>query len=254
MTPDVVVDIGNSRMKWGRCLVGRDLQPVAFSLDQRDWQIVAREFGLTFPVRWVVASVNPGVLAQFVDWVAARGDAVFVLERRQIQLPVNVDNPDAVGVDRLLGALAARAHLSPKQPGIVISVGTAMTVDLIDAEGVFQGGAILPGPQLMFRSLHEHTAQLPLIYAEDVGQPHPGYHDQPPGKNTQDAMVAGVTSAIQGAAQHLVGRMSASPVHVTITGGNRHYLDGTQFQRARGVRIADWLTLEGIRIAAEALP
>ncbi len=257
MTPDVVVDIGNTRMKWGRCLVGRELQPVAFGFDEQDWQTVAAEFGLTFPARWVVASVNPAVSARFSVWAAARGDTALVLERQHIQLPVNVEHPDAVGIDRLLTALAAKYKLSPGQAGIVINVGTAMTVDLIDANGVFQGGAILPGPQLMFRSLNEHTARLPLIRAEDLGQPHPGYEDRPPGKNTENAIVVGVVAATQGAAQRLAAQLqalSSGPTQVIITGGAADFLRGARFDNVADVRFAEWLTLEGIRIAAEALP
>jgi type III pantothenate kinase len=59
-------------------------------------------------------------------------------------------------VDRFLAALGAH-QLAGGQPVCVVSAGTAVTIDLVDASGVHRGGAILPGPELMIRSLLENT-------------------------------------------------------------------------------------------------
>ena len=89
-----------------------------------------------------------------------------------------VDEPDAVGIDRVFGALAAKSMVPAGTPAITVDVGTAVTVNLIDADGVFQGGAIFPGPRLMGLALHQHTAKLPLIDLREIP------NDDPPGKNT----------------------------------------------------------------------
>src|SRR6185369_116946 len=84
---------------------------------------------------------------------------------RDLQIPIlhTLDEGGAgsVGQDRLLDALGAYARST--QACIVIDAGTAITVDFVDGQGVFHGGAIAPGVQMMLRALHEQTAALPLV-------------------------------------------------------------------------------------------
>jgi type III pantothenate kinase len=161
-----------------------------------------------------------------------------------------VDAPEQLGIDRVLNALAAHCLAHP-HAAVVVSVGTAVTIDLIDAKGVFQGGVIFPGPRLMAQSLNEHTAKLPLVSADTL----PAV--VAPGKNTNDAILAGVRAAVVGAAILLVNHYAdhGEPPWVFITGGAAGDLSRFQFgKRFKGSRFVPTLTLEGIRIAAEALP
>ena len=121
----------------------------------------------SFARKWAVASVNPPATLRFIGWSYNHGGTVVFEDRDFLPIRVNVDFPDKVGIDRLFGALAARAMVPPGTPAITVDVGTAATVNLIDADGVFQGGAILPGPRLMARALNEFTAKLP--HSEPAG-------------------------------------------------------------------------------------
>ena len=67
-------------------------------------------------------------------------------------LVIRLPRPDMVGVDRLLDALATNRLRPPGRPAIVIDVGTAITVDLLSAEGFFMGGSILPGIAMSARA------------------------------------------------------------------------------------------------------
>jgi type III pantothenate kinase len=168
----------------------------------------------------------------------------------ELPLRVNVDEPAKVGLDRLFGAVAAKSMVAPGTPAITVDVGTAVTVNVIDADGVFQGGTIFPGPRLMGRALHEHTAKLPLI---DLGEvPAAG----PPGRNTADAIEAGIAAAVQGGVGLLVERLAARypRPRLFITGGARGALSQHGFRGVEHVTEVPELTLEGIRIAAGALP
>lgn len=260
MRPNVVVDIGNTRVKWGRCISGRLLTHGSFPVDDTPdaWNEVAAATPVEAPIRWAVASVNPPVLTRISDWITSRGDKLLVIDNyQQLPIEVAVEEPTKVGIDRLLGAVAARSRLPAGIPGIVIDVGTAMTVDLIDAEGVFQGGAILPGFGLMFRALHRYTAKLPLVEETDLFGQYPEIDPSPPGKNTANAIAAGVTAAVCGAAEVLVREMMsgqpASPV-VFVTGGAGQYLRVVHLPHATRVEFDETLILDGIRLAAEALP
>lgn len=251
MTPDVVVDIGNTRIKWGRCRDGRVAEMVSLAGDiPEDWGLQVPKWELGTGIAWAVASVHPARLKRFSKWATARGDRVRVIEHVHIPLTIDVDEPENVGIDRLLGALAAHRLAAP-QPAIVLSVGTAVTADLVEGAGVYRGGVIFPGPRLMAESLHAWTAQLPLVAAPVIPAEHP------PARNTRDAILAGIRYAIVGAAYLLVDRyaaVGASP-WVFVTGGAAGDLGEIDFgDHFMGTRSVPTLNLEGIRIAAEALP
>jgi type III pantothenate kinase len=251
VTPDVVVDIGNSRMKWGRCADGRVAEMASLPLDEpAAWTIQSATWRLPSPSSWAVASVNPDATARFHRWAADAGGSVVLLDRRAVPLHTAVDVPEQAGIDRLLNAFAAHCLASP-QPAVVVAVGTAVTIDLVDGAGHFQGGVIFPGPRLMAESLHAHTALLPLVEADTL----PAV--VAPGKNTADAIRAGIRAAVVGATILLVMHYAehAQSPWVFVTGGAAGDLGQFQFgPKFTGTRFVPTLTLDGLRIAAEALP
>lgn len=120
--------------------------------------------------------------------------------RRDLPLPMHVDveNPETVGVDRVCAAAAAYQKL--RHACIVADVGTAMTVNVVSDDGLFLGGAILPGPYLAAQSLAEHTAALPKI---ELRRPQNAI-----GKNTEEAIAIGVVYGATGALRELVERFA----------------------------------------------
>ncbi|HEY3788176.1 MAG TPA: type III pantothenate kinase [Urbifossiella sp.] len=280
MTPDVVVDIGNSRMKWGICRDFGFIEPVnspsnrlrsqlelihdesdvgyiSLPNDRTEWDLIGRGIPRNSQLKWVIASVNPEITNRFSQWVSERGDMFTIIDASMpIPISVSVDSPDRVGIDRLMNAIGAIPHLQISNPGIIVDAGTAITVDLIDSNRVFQGGAILPGFQLMFNALHGYTAKLPLINEWDLGRPYDEYDDRPPAKNTENAIVCGVVAAARGAVELLIrfmNRKLAEPPKIIATGGmGRESI--RSLEKAYQCEYIEKLTLEGIRIAAESLP
>ncbi len=127
--------------------------------------------------------------------------------------------PEAVGVDRLLTAAAGVALYTP--PLMVIDVGSAVTYNLVDDRCRFLGGMIAPGPDLMARSLHDHTDALPRVpWPPEPERTAP----ELPGRDTATALRAGVWYGLRGQlrecaaalARSLPGRLNA----VIVTGGN----------------------------------
>lgn len=254
MTPDVVVDIGNTRMKWGLCRDGRVSRMAAIqSLNPDAWAAKAERWGLAPGTRWVVTTVNPEPVLPFFEWAKARGDTLRgIVGHEEIGLPVAVDQPERVGSDRLLNALAAARRASAGTPVVAISVGTAMTIDFVSADGVFLGGQILPGPRTMARSLRDYTAALPLVETE------PTMLTVWRGMNTTDAINYGINSAITGSVFNAVWAFCdevKQPAWAFVTGGDARYLSADDFPDEVTELVFDpRLTLEGIRLAAEALP
>jgi len=150
-------------------------------------------------------SVNPPALAAL-----RRAKKLLVVgEDLPLPLPVEYDPPEACGLDRVLGAAGA-LHLVPGAPGILLlDAGTCLTATVaIRGRGVI-GGAILPGPELMARSLSEGTAALPLV--------DPAPRERGIGRSTEASIRAGIQAAVAGAARELIRRArEAAPVPLAI--------------------------------------
>jgi type III pantothenate kinase len=158
--------------------------------------------------------------------------------------PIRVDNPDEVGADRLLNALAAHHHY--KGPLIVIDFGTATTFDVVDRDGGYLGGVIAPGINLSIEALHRAAARLPRI---GIGRPQAVI-----GRSTVPAMQSGIFWGYVGLVEGLVARIRAEyggPLKVIGTGGLAPlFAEGTAVLEQTDPD----LTLEGLRLLAERNP
>src|SRR6266542_3759226 len=146
MKPTVVVDVGNTRIKWGRCDADRVAELVVLPHnDEASWQHQLDTWRLAPGAPWALSGTQPTKRDRLRDWLERQGHvAVIVDDHRQLPISTDVDFPERVGLDRLLNAVAANAVREVNRSAIVIDAGTAITVDLIDAGGVFRGGAIMP--------------------------------------------------------------------------------------------------------------
>lgn len=249
MTPDVVVDVGNTRIKWGLVRDGRVVAPQAAPHGRPDlWGEAMIRVELSPGSLWVLTGVHPGERDRLGDWLLTQGQQVMYLKRAgDLPLGTALAEPDRAGIDRLLDAVAVNTRREPGRPAVIADAGSAVTVDYLDEQGIFQGGAIFPGMRLMAEALHSYTALLPRI---DPPREVPGA----PGRATIPAMELGVFWAVAGGIRSLVDRytsLSRTPPEVYLTGG-----DAQALSLALGSTATVWteMTLEGVRIAAEALP
>jgi len=155
------------------------------------------------PQRCVVSSVCPPANHAAEAFLLGLGIGEAEFFGRDLPVPINtkVREPEKVGTDRLLAALAARELRGA--PCIIVSAGTAITVDLVDPQGCFAGGAIAPGFHLSARALHEETAMLPLV--------EPARPVEPAGRDTAEAVQSGVYWSCAGGVVALVERFKESP-------------------------------------------
>jgi len=156
-----VIDVGNSRTK--RALFdGIRLRPLSGRVER--W----------IGVRVGSGPVPPGTL------LLGRDFDPLVRNRAR--------HPETVGQDRL--AQASAAWMRTRGACVVVSLGTAITIDVVNARGEFVGGLIAPGLRLMARSLHDHTARLPQVQ--------PARMRSPVGRHTREAIQAGISFAAEG--------------------------------------------------------
>lgn len=221
----VAVDVGNSAAKLLLAdgdVATRRLSP-PFRIATEAWAFRAVQWirELVTPtnrVCWHIASVHRAAASALADAIAVDMPAaeVHLVTRHTVPIVVRTDVPDRVGIDRVLGAYAASRIAKP--PMVVIDAGSAVTVDWVNAEGEFCGGAILPGLRLQSIALATGTDALPNL---DWSANDPL---QVPGRNTENAIRLGVVISVAAAIDRLVQLYSSdapsADVTVVLTGGD----------------------------------
>ena len=152
------------------------------------------------------------VLCQAMELLTGRRFLV-VDSRLDTGLTFRMDAPDRVGSDLVVGAAAALSLYAP--PLVIFDMGTATTMSVLDREGTYIGGAIIPGLRLSMDALSAQAAQLPFI---DLREPPARLI----GTNTVDCMRSGAILGCAAMLDGLAGRVEeelGEPVTVVATGG-----------------------------------
>ncbi len=228
------IDIGNTRLKWA---LYEQARPGAALLDQgavflenidalaeSEWKALPQP-GTMLGCNVAGDAVRRRVEEQLELWDIAPRWVVSSAEEAGVRN--GYDHPGRLGTDRFVAQIGARWHVLQRgapRPALVVMVGTAVTVDALDAEGRFLGGLILPGHGIMLRALEGGTAGLRVPTGEVFDFP----------TNTSDALTSGGTYAITGAMErlhrHLQQRCGQAPLTL-MTGG-------------AGWKVAPWMLIE----------
>jgi len=218
----LAIDVGNTRLKWAlHAAPHRDApvlaQGVEFlenieKLAEGDWARLAP------PHQMLGCAVAGDVVRRRVEDQMEPWDVSaqwVVASACEAGLHNGYDHPARLGADRwvaMIGAWHRSLAQGPARPLVVVMVGTAVTVDAVDASGRFLGGLILPGHGIMLRALESGTAGLHVPTGNVVEFP----------TNTSDALTSGGTFAIAGAVertlQHVRQRCGSEP-RCIMTGG-----------------------------------
>jgi len=129
-------------------------------------------------------------------------------------LTIHYENPHEIGADRIVNAVAAIEQYGTSMPLIVVDFGTATTFDVMDKQGRYLGGVILPGIGISTEALYQHAAKIPRI---ELTKP-----TSVIGRNTVHAMQAGIifgyASQVDGIVNH-IGKELGEKATVIATGG-----------------------------------
>lgn len=218
----LAIDVGNTRLKWALYETPHPaaalLAQGAEFLDHIDRLSDTAWARLPAPSRMLGCVVAGHAVKRRVEEQMELWDAPpqwVVSSAREAGLTNGYDHPTRLGCDRWVAMIGARQRMlaqGPARPLVVVMVGTAVTVEAIDAEGRFLGGLILPGHGIMLRALESGTAGLHVPTGEVRLFP----------TNTSDALTSGGTYAIAGAVermvQHIIAHCGAEPACM-MTGG-----------------------------------
>jgi len=245
----VVVDVGNSACKVGLVQAEALLEVHSYTLEEcayQPWRHRAVKDLTAMNVPWILSGSNPPIINGFASWLTRKGQVLRIIDSNtSLPITIDVQFPDRVGRDRLLNALAVE-----QVPAIIISAGTAVTVDAVDEDRHFLGGAIFPGLHLMAKALRDYTAKLPMIDARST-------KPTLPGKNTEQAMHAGIVysvlGGITGSVNEMLPRLSkagSKDTTIYLTGGDAAALQPLLPWQVVAVPT---LSLQGIVVASRTL-
>lgn len=239
----LAIDAGNSRIKWGwfedvhwktqswlATAESGELHRVWKPYPQPERIVVSNVAGDA--VRGKIEAALTQLFHAAPAWVTSR--------KQQCGVVSSYNAPEQLGPDRWAALIGAwhRFH----GPCIVVGAGTTVTVDALSGEGVFLGGLIVPGFELMRESLARNTAQLELQDGD--------YHYFP--DNTANAITSGAINALCGAVERMLRFMQETgevmPC-IVLSGGAAGLMEGRLNAR---VEVVDNLVLEGLlRIALD---
>lgn len=213
---DLLVDLGNARLKWARSAPGTWTTGAVLHVQQDLAALLDGAWGrLEQPKRILVASVATDAARAALDaWCRRRWALEPTAIRAQAeQLGVKhcYAQPETFGADRWAALIAARALTQGN--ACIVDCGTAVTVDALAADGQFRGGAIFPGLRLLRESLVRGTGG---IRAAE------GRTDSALGCSTADAVAGGTQHGLIGAVALLVAEQIAAlggETQVFLTGG-----------------------------------
>ena len=245
----IAMNVGNTRTQMGRQISGELSDVVSLSNEDHAgiidqvvtwWSYLPDDT----PKAILLASVNDTTADTLASMLTDQLSEAPYRIGRDLPIPISeeLDPETLTGVDRLLNASAA--WNAAKQACVIVDAGTCITIDFVDGEGTFHGGAITPGASMQMDAMHRGSDALPEV---DFTRP----DEDPFGRSTAQAMLHGVYHGIRGTVRQLVElyalRYGAYPM-VIATGGDAQ----TLFSDDELIdRIVPNLTLAGITTAAQ---
>jgi type III pantothenate kinase len=210
---NLLVDIGNTRLKWGVAASGRVLSGASLVNSQINHNQLVELWQDFSPRHIAVSCVSAEKIAELVRSAAIElWPDVKIIRVNSQAYALGVVNaysqPEKLGVDRWLSLVAAHRHYD--LPACIVDCGTAITVDLMDNQGKHQGGMICPGLRLMRKSLAENTEALKFDDAR---------YDLGPAVCTEAAIYSGVLTAAIGLIEHVFAGQPDNSLLI-LTGGD----------------------------------
>lgn len=247
----LLIDVGNTRVKWGFLSDGKlancghrshrgraDIATAAVSKAMQGERVkfaaIANVAGPAFETRFAETLTKRFQVKIRVAWVG----------RRKLGVVCGYRDPKRLGVDRWLSVLAA--HRLSAAGALVVDMGTTVTVDAVTAQGQHLGGLIFPGPKMMATALGQRTSDIGEVTVVP-GTLLQGQHEFL-GRSTTEAVNMGSWFALVGAVQEGLQRLAQalpSGAPVLVTGGDAHTLLPALRLKAE---LREHLVLEGLAL------
>lgn len=240
----IAVDVGNTTVSMALFQADQVDRHLRVAHSEPDWADRFRDFldqaDRSAPV--CISAVDGAIAGECVRSAGSSRSVLLAPDDFDPPIENTCTPPENVGLDRLFNAAAAACYHS--LPAVVVDMGTAVTVDRVEAPGVFVGGAIAPGAAVSFRGLGQDTALLPHVEARVDGEDGVA----PLGTDTEDAIKSGVLRGTAGLVERLVRDIAAGDevTRIVTGGGAPRILSLLDFPH----QFDEYLTLRGIQLGA----
>lgn len=237
---NLCIDIGNSSVKAG---IFRDNSLICTQrVEGHDlsWLVTFCE-GKEID-RCIVCSVSGYTAENKEDVDKICNDAVYFSHTTPIPVTNLYHTPETLGPDRLAAAIGA--YFETHQDTAVIDAGTAITYDIVTAQGEYLGGNISPGIDIRLKALHDYTARLPLVSADG---PLPDF-----GKDTETAIRCGVIRGVNYEIEQFISQMLLKYPNllVFLTGGSKIDFEDSIKKR---IFVDKYIVLKGLNVVLNNL-
>ena len=219
----LLFDIGNTRIKWACYYDGEIQSSGSFNAVDNRKSVLDEAFsGSDKPDSiWISNVGSATVLDVVIDWC----EGIYELKPNVIKISKsfqginnNYQSQESLGVDRWVAAIGARLVV-PLGDVIIIDAGTAVTIDWLSHNDVFEGGVILPGFSLMHDSLIRNTAGIKSEFSQS---------QKIIGRTTEECVNSGVSYGLVGAIERIVREIQqgiAQDSTILLTGGSALLID-----------------------------
>jgi type III pantothenate kinase len=211
---NLIIDIGNTSTKLA-VYKGREKLSVSRIIDLSCEELEEELSGYKIE-RAIISSVRK--LPPFIaDLFVTNIPFVHVMSHESnLPFKIEYETPETLGTDRI-AAVAGAYNIFPRSEILIIDAGTAITYDFLSS-GIYKGGNISPGLTMRFKALNKFTGKLPLVF--------PGENYSSPGRNTNDAIMAGVITGLTYEINEYIRTFEKkeSGFKVVLTGGDSGYL------------------------------
>ncbi|MEM1112089.1 MAG: type III pantothenate kinase [Pseudomonadota bacterium] len=236
------IDVGNSAAKW-RLIVDNGVQSRGtYLVDDAESQQALLDCSAALDQIWIASVASPAIESRLAVTLEQRWNKKPWFARTQSTscgLTNSYSEPGRMGVDRWLAMLAAWRDAGERV--CVVDAGSALTIDLVAADGQHEGGFIIPGASLMERALFLDTDR--VRFAEDVG------FGLAPGRSTAEAVRHGISLAQAGAVRLALARSAEPAPQLVYSGGGGQLLMALADE---GGEYRGDLVFEGLQLMAEA--
>lgn len=204
---NLAIDIGNSSIKYARIEDDQVLEVKRF-INLEDLIPIVEEYESD---SIAICSVHYSK-EEIIEVLPKLKEAFYLTSKSILPIKLSYDTPNTLGMDRLAAAIGAW-HMFPENAVMIIDLGSCITYDLVN-EGQYLGGLIAPGIDLRYKSMHEFTANLPLLSHRNDGNFI--------GKSTEESMRSGVINGIKGEIDHHISQLMLKypDLKVIMTGGD----------------------------------
>ena len=241
----LLIDVGNTSTTYGLYRHGR-ASGIKHTETDKFPSILSKLIGnkISIPIEFIVlSSVVPKMTLKVRKVLKQNGklNQLYVLgENLRVQIKHNYKTFGKLGRDRLANIYGSLKLYRP--PLLIMDFGTALTCDYISRHGVFEGGLIIPGPEIALKALSERAALLPKV-------PFPKKGGSLLGRNTREGMQAGILQGVAAMTDGLIDRFKqrfGSSIKAIATGG----LAPIIFPLTRKIDVLDpFLTLRSLALA-----